>query len=285
MTYNEQGKRTSHENLAGQVTTTAWDCCHKVSEVQPDGSTATWDYDDEGCVIATSRLISLDMTSVTWLTTCYRYDALGRKTEAYDAADVTTFLYDSFGSITNETVIGVAGTNTIIRHWDTFGRDAGYALNGTRQSTLTYDPATGRLLTMYVGKTGILPVPDEAQFKWSYLPGSDLKSSLAYPNGLSAFWAYDVKNQLLQVCNAFPTNVISQYDYTYGSCRNGKRGYTWETEIFVVDTVGLQPRDGIKYALFGRWLFKDGTLIMARWKLSGEGECSCCKDALEDIAR
>ena len=139
MTYNEQGKRTSHENLASQVTTTAWDCCHKVSEVQPDGSTATWDY--------------------------------------------------------------------------------------------------------------------------------------------------DVKNQLLQVCNAFPTNVISQYDYTYGSCRNGKRGYTWEMEIFVVDTVGLQPRDGIKYALFGRWLFKDGTLIMARWKLSGEGECSCCKDALEDIAR
>ena len=25
MTYNEQGKRTSLENLAGQVTTTAWD--------------------------------------------------------------------------------------------------------------------------------------------------------------------------------------------------------------------------------------------------------------------
>ena len=27
MTYNEQGKRTSLQNLAGQVTTTAWDCC------------------------------------------------------------------------------------------------------------------------------------------------------------------------------------------------------------------------------------------------------------------
>ncbi|MBE6383941.1 MAG: hypothetical protein E7049_13140, partial [Lentisphaerae bacterium] len=48
MTYNEQGKRTSLENLAGQVTTTAWDCCHKVSETQPDGSTTTWDYDEEG---------------------------------------------------------------------------------------------------------------------------------------------------------------------------------------------------------------------------------------------
>lgn len=41
MTYNSEGKRTSLENLAGQVTTTAWNCCHKVSEVQPDGSTTT----------------------------------------------------------------------------------------------------------------------------------------------------------------------------------------------------------------------------------------------------
>ena len=32
MTYNSQGKRITSENLAGQVTTTAWDCCRKVSE-------------------------------------------------------------------------------------------------------------------------------------------------------------------------------------------------------------------------------------------------------------
>ena len=75
MTYNSEGKRTSLENLAGQITTTTWDCCHKVSEVQPDGSTTTWDYDDEGRVIASSRLIPLDMTNVTWLTTCYLDDA------------------------------------------------------------------------------------------------------------------------------------------------------------------------------------------------------------------
>jgi hypothetical protein len=63
MIYNEQGKRTSLENLAGQVTTTAWDCCHKVSETEPDGSTTTWDYDDEGRIIASSRLFPLDMTN------------------------------------------------------------------------------------------------------------------------------------------------------------------------------------------------------------------------------
>ncbi len=32
MTYNSTGKRITSENLAGQITTTAWDCCRKVLE-------------------------------------------------------------------------------------------------------------------------------------------------------------------------------------------------------------------------------------------------------------
>ena len=105
------------------------------------------------------------------------YNRAGRQIQAIDAAGVTTFAYDDFGAVTNETVVGVAGTNTIIRHWDNYGRSLGYA--------------------------------------WNYLPGSDIKSSLAYPNGLTASWQYDANNQLLQVRNAFPTNTISQYDYVY----------------------------------------------------------------------
>ena len=106
MTYNEQGKRTSLENLAGQVTTTAWDCCHKISETQPDGSTTTWDYDAEGHMIASSRLIPLDMTNVTWLTTCYEYDDLGRQTATWQTnyaaqvgLPVTKTRYDALGRI------------------------------------------------------------------------------------------------------------------------------------------------------------------------------------------
>ena len=143
------------------------------------------------------------------------YNAFGRQVEAHDVAGITTFLYDSFGSLTNETIIGLAGTNSIDRFYDNFGRDTGYALNGVRQSTLGYDSATARLLSMQISRTGGSPVQGEATFSWSYLPGSDLKSSLAYPNGLSASWAYDAKGHLLQVCNATPTNIISQYDYTY----------------------------------------------------------------------
>ena len=121
---------------------------------------------------------------------------------------MTTFLYDDFGAVTNETVIGVAGTNTIERFYDNFGRDAGYALNGVRQSTLSYDSASGRLSTM-------LAAGSNTPFTWNYVDGSDLKSSLTYPNGLTASWTYDANNQLLRVRNATPTNTISQYDYAY----------------------------------------------------------------------
>ena len=106
MTYNSEGKRITSENLAGQVTTTAWNCCHKVSETKPDGSTTTWDYDVDGRMIATSRLIPLDMTNVTWLTTCYEYDDLGRQVAMWQtnyAAQVglpaTKTRYDQLGRV------------------------------------------------------------------------------------------------------------------------------------------------------------------------------------------
>ncbi len=165
------------------------------------GITTDYSYDNWGSL--TNTVYSDDTPTVA-----LACDALGRQTEDHDAAGATTFLYDDFGSLTNETVIGVAGANTIARFYDAFGRDIGHALNGTRLSTHEYDSDTGRLATM-------LAAGSETPFAWSYLDCSDLKSSLSYPNGLTASWTYDAKGQLLQVCNSFPTNVISQYDYTY----------------------------------------------------------------------
>ena len=165
------------------------------------GIVTTYSYDDNG---ALTNTVYSDGTPTISLA----YNRAGRQTRAIDAAGTTTFAYDAFGSLTNETVIGVAGTNTIERFYDTFGRNAGYALNGNRQTTLAYDPATGRLATM-------LAAGSDTPFTWNYPVGSDLKSSLTYPNGLIASWQYDANGQLLQVKNAFPTNTISQYDYAY----------------------------------------------------------------------
>ncbi|MBQ8114015.1 MAG: hypothetical protein IJ146_12515 [Kiritimatiellae bacterium] len=143
------------------------------------------DYSYDGWGSLTNTVYSDATPAVTLF-----YDAMGRQTNAVDAAGVTTFRYDDSGSLTNETVIGAAGENTIIRHWDSFGRTAGYTLNNVRQTTIGYDAATGRIATMLTNGSNV-------PFTWSYLPGSDLKSSLAYPNGLTASWTYDANDQLL----------------------------------------------------------------------------------------
>ena len=240
-TYDIFGNKTTmmtyrNESLgpdSGDVTTWLYDEASgcMTNKVYADGKGPVYAYNPKGKLSRRiwARGITTDYSYNAWgnlTNTVYSdgtptvslfYDALGRQIEAHDAAGITTFLYDFFGSLTNETVIGVAGTNTIIRYWDSFGRSLGYALNGVRQSTLAYDPSTGRLASMLANGSN-------TPFAWNYLDGSDLKSLLGYPNGLTASWQYDANGQLLQVKNAFDvaaapspsqTSVISQYDYAY----------------------------------------------------------------------
>ena len=121
-------------------------------------------------------------------------------------------------SVSSDPLPPLAVVESVIeRFTDAFGRDAGYALNGVRQSTLGYDPATGRLRSMAVpadqsNNPNNRPVE---QFTWNYLPGSDLKQSLTYPNGLTASWTYGNRGELLEVDNTLPSGSVSKYVYTY----------------------------------------------------------------------
>ena len=130
MTYNLEGKRTSLENLAGQVTTTAWDCCHKVSETKPDGSTTTWNYDAEGRMIASSRLIPLDMTNVTWLTTCYRYDDFSRLVS-------TTVDYEPTTEYTYDILVPAEYTANNLNQYTSISNSATSALSASPRETFT----------------------------------------------------------------------------------------------------------------------------------------------------
>ena len=228
MTYRDDSRTPD----SGDVTTWLYDEASGVmtNKVYADCKGPKYDYTPDGKLARRiwARGIVTDYSYDNWgnlTNTVYSdgtptislfYDVLGRQTEVRDAAGVTAFLYDSFGSLTNETVVGVAGTNTIIRYWDDFGRTAGYALNGTCQTTIGYESDKGRIATMEIEDNHSTTTTNHYNyFTWNYLSGSDLKSSLAYPNGLTASWQYDSNNQLLQVRNATSTNVISQYDYTY----------------------------------------------------------------------
>ena len=138
-------------------------------------------------------------------TVSVRNDALGRQVGAHDAAGVTTFAYDVYGANTNETIVGVAGTNVLERFADAYGRDVGYALNGERRTALFRDPATGRIAAMRVaGCTN--------DFSWTYHPGCDLKHTLRYPNGALVSWEYEPRRDLMTLVS---NDVYSSFRYTY----------------------------------------------------------------------
>ena len=132
------------------------------------------------------------------------YDAMGRQTNAVDAAGVATFTYDSFGSQIGETINGIYSKN-IVRHYDSFGRAEGYASEGVRRTRISYEPATGRISGLK--SCGVW-------FDNHYLAGTDLRDRIKYGNSGYAYYTYEPNRDVLaQVRNEFGGSVISQYDY------------------------------------------------------------------------
>ena len=214
-----------------------------------DGDTTRWLYDEpSGCM--TNKLYADGkgpsysytpdgkLARRTWargIVTDYTYDNAGNLTRTeYNDNGVTptiTMSYDRVGNLVNATTAGIV-TNLYVydihghctnewqndfqltRYYDNLGRNSGYAINGTRQTTIAYD-TYGRIVTMAAAKRGGVsperselrsrryagcvshaqnegdqnhcpPPPRLSTFQWTYLQGSDLKQSLTYPNGLTS---------------------------------------------------------------------------------------------------
>ena len=173
-TYINDGRLATRTNARGIVTTYAYD--------------------------AWGQLFSIDYADTT-PDIAYIYDAMGRQISATDAVGTTTFTYDAFGQLTAEQVSGLY-SKILTRHWDTFGRNVGYSVDGDRKQSITYDSATGR-------------IAESDGFRWDYLAGSNLKSQLTYPNEAVVTWTYEPHRDLLtQVKNTVNGTIASQYDYT-----------------------------------------------------------------------
>ena len=155
----------------------------------------------------TGELVSLTSNDGTVSETC-AYDRLGHLVSASDASGTTSYQYDEYGELSEETKSGglFVPTKTLTYHRDGFGRDAGYSIDGARKTTLSYDPATGRIASVSVSGAGV--------FSWEYLAGTSLKSKLSYPNSATAEWTYEEKRDLLaSVKNTVNGSVISRYAY------------------------------------------------------------------------
>ena len=258
---NKASMTTYRDEASGIGDTTTWTYDEAsgvlLSKTYADGKGLAYAYTDTGLLatrinargIITSytydgwgQLTAVDYSDFT-TPIAYTYDALGRQTLATDAAGSTTFAYDAVGQLVSETIDGLYA-KTLTRHYDAFGRDVGYSVDGDRKATIVYDLATARIASM-------------DGFKWDYLPGSNLKSRLTYPNGATAEWTYEPKRDLLaRVKNAADGKVLSQFDYTSDALgrrttivKSGSAYTTPVTETYVYDTRDqLISGQGLSYA-------------------------------------
>ncbi len=223
MTYRDESKGLA----SGDVTRWLYDEASGLmtNKVYADGLGPRYEYDANGRLVKRTWARGIDtsyaydgwgaLTNTVYSdgtsTISTRNDALGRQVEAHDAAGVTTFAYDAYGANTNETVIGVAGTNVLERFTDAYGRDIGFALNGERRTVLSRDPATGRIAAMRAAGCA-------NDFAWTYHPGCDLKHTLRYPNGALVTWEYEPRRDLMTLVS---NDVYSSFRYTYDGA--GKR--------------------------------------------------------------
>ena len=205
---------TTYRDESGQGDTTAWTYDPAtgllVQKLYDDGNGPSYTYTPDGKLASRTwargvvteyaydgwgnltNIVHSDGTSSVSMA----YDAMGRQIQTSDAAGVTAFAYDSFSSLTNETVAGQYA-KSLDRYYDECGRNVGFSLDGQRTQTVAYDPATGRISTM-------------DGFAWQYLPGSDLKQTLTYPNGAVAEWGYEPRRDLLTLVS---NDVFSSYAY------------------------------------------------------------------------
>lgn len=245
--YGNRVTMTTYRNEAsqsGDTTTWVYDVGSGlvIRKVYADGNGPSYTYTPEGKLssrtwargIVTNyaydgwgNLVSTTYSDGTPAIT-YSYDALGRVTSASDVSGTATYVYDEKGDETEIVQTGLV-EKTLSRHYDDYGRNTGYSLDGTRQITVEYDSASGRIASADIG--GIAHT-------WSYLEGSDLKSRLDYGTIGSAEWSYEPNRDLLtQVENSAHGSVISQYDYTNDAAgrrtskNNERYGYNERGEL------------------------------------------------------
>ena len=145
---------------------------------------------------------------------------------------IATFTYDAFGQRTVEQVSGLY-SKTLTLHWDAFGRNVGYSVDGYRKQSITYDSATGR-------------IAESDGFAWDYLAGSNLKSSLTYPNEAVVTWTYEPHRDLL---TAVTNATYSTYVYTNDllgrrtSKNDEQYGYNVRDELISADEVSYNYDD------------------------------------------
>ena len=80
--------------------------------------------------------------------------------------------------------------------------------------------------------------------------------------------------QAVVVLGAFAIDYVTPVRVKYETCVSKKKKFTWETTMYVEDTLGLQGDEG--FLKYFTWAAKSRRVKRASWTIRGSGTCSCC---------
>ena len=109
----------------------------------------------------------------------------------------------------------------------------GYSVDNERKQSIVYNPATGR-------------ISESDGFKWTYLLGTNLKSSLTYPNEAVVTWSYEPHRDLLTaVTNATYSTYVYTNDLLGRRTSKNDEQYTYNVrdELIAADEVSYNYDD------------------------------------------
>ena len=243
-TRNAEGKAIRTEDLAGRVTTAVWDCCNKVSETAPDGTTTLYTYDINRREIARSVLTATGLTNETYVTRRTEYDPMGRVAATWTTNETEgvglprrTYGYDWLGRRVrttdergNETTVaysadGLVTTTTYptgltsVRTTDVFGRTVSTTGTASAEEFYSYAVASDGLQATEI-RYG---APDGARFVRSVrdsLGDAIAEERPAFAGGVLATTnEYDIAGRVVLTVATDSPQVAYAYD-VHGAVTN-----------------------------------------------------------------
>jgi RHS repeat-associated protein len=196
------GKGPAYSYTAlGQLSTRAW------ARTASTGQQLLTQYGYDSFGGLTNTAYSDGTPSISFL-----FNALGQMKTVTDASGTRTIDYAADGQMIAEQLAFNTSLFTLHEKFDTFGKNAGYALSnevalitGTMQDYDTF----GRLNQAAVD--GI-----SGEFTYGYLEGSHLQKTLAMPNGVTRTFGYESSRDLLtMIVHSNATSRLVQRDFTF----------------------------------------------------------------------
>ena len=200
-----------------------------VQKTDRDGSTTTMSYDGLGRLLA--KNVTNTQNPQMNASYTYTYSSTGNRTAMIGGgAEATYALYDDLGRLLKEN-----NGNTIGKDYTYDAADNRKSFiikeNGQVKTNTTYDYDNQNRLWHVFENGSTTPTAT-----YSYDVNGN-RSTLAYVNGDTATYQYNLANKLTQLANKKGTAVLSQYTYTYylNGNQSNKTDSTGKTNDYVYD--------------------------------------------------